>query len=80
MIQGFNDYFAEEYCAVDRDRLIGVAVLPNIGVAEDIAEMERCKRMGLKAVWLSTFPSGKGFRRRKTIVSGPRRWTWKCRW
>lgn len=61
IIQGFNDYLAEEYCAVDRDRLIGVAVLPNIGADGDIAEMERCKRMGLKAVWLSTFPSGQGF-------------------
>jgi len=61
IIQGFNDYLAEEYCAVDRDRLIGVAVLPNIGADEDIAEMERCKRMGLKAVWLSTFPSGQSF-------------------
>jgi uncharacterized protein len=61
VIQGFNDYFAEEYCAVDRDRLIGVAVLPNIGAAEDIAEMERCKRMGLKPVWLSTFPSGQNY-------------------
>ena len=61
IIQGFNDYLAEEYCAVDRDRLIGVAVLPNIGADEDIAEMERCKRMGLKAAWLSTFPSGQGF-------------------
>ena len=30
------------------------AVLPNSGVAEDIAEMERCKRMGLKGAWLST--------------------------
>ena len=44
-----------------RDRLIGMAVLPNSGVAEDIAEMERCKRMGLKGAWLSTFPSGKGY-------------------
>jgi transcriptional regulator with XRE-family HTH domain len=58
IIQGFNDYLAEEYCAVERDRLIGVAVLPNVGVEVDIAEMTRCKRMGLKAVWLSTFPSG----------------------
>src|SRR6266550_8930497 len=31
VVQGFNDYLAEEYCAVDRDRLIGIAVLPNIG-------------------------------------------------
>lgn len=61
IIQGFNDYLAEEYCAVDRDRLIGVAVLPNISAEEDIAEMQRCKRMGLKAVWLSTFPSGQSF-------------------
>lgn len=61
VIQGFNDYFAEEYCVVDPDRLIGVAVLPNVGAEEDIAEMSRCKRMGLKAVWLSTFPSGQSY-------------------
>jgi predicted TIM-barrel fold metal-dependent hydrolase len=61
VVQGFNDFFAEEYCAIDRDRLIGMAVLPNSGVAEDIAEVERCKRMGLKGAWLSTFPSGKSF-------------------
>ena len=61
VIQGFNDYWAEEYCAVDRDRLIGIAVLPNVGAEEDIAEMERCKRMGLKGVWLSTFPSGQSY-------------------
>ena len=59
VVQGFNDFFAEEYCAVDRDRLIGMAVMPNSGVAEDIAEMERCKGMGLKGAWLSTYPSGK---------------------
>jgi uncharacterized protein len=61
VIKGFNDYLAEEYCAVDRDRLIGVAVLPNIGAEEDVAEVERCKRMGLKGVWLSTFPSGQSY-------------------
>jgi len=61
VVQGFNDYFAEEYCAVDRDRLIGMAVLPNVGVDHDIAEMERCKRAGLKGAWLSMFPSGISF-------------------
>ena len=61
VVQGFNDYWAEEYCAVDRDRLIGIAVLPNVGAEEDVAEMERCKRMGLKGVWLSTFPSGQSY-------------------
>ena len=42
-------------------RLVGVAVLPDIGVDEDIAEMRRCKEKGFKAVRLHTFPSGKSF-------------------
>ena len=56
VVQGFNDFFAEEYCAVDRDRLIGMAVLPNSGVAEDIAEMERCRRMGAQRRVAQHFP------------------------
>jgi predicted TIM-barrel fold metal-dependent hydrolase len=61
VVQGFNEFFAEEYCAVDRDRLIGMAVLPNSGAAVDIAEMERCKCLGFKGAWLSTYPSGNNF-------------------
>jgi predicted TIM-barrel fold metal-dependent hydrolase len=59
IIRAFNDYFIEEYCAVDPDRLIGVAVMPDIGADENIAEMKRCKEKGFKAVRLHTFPSGK---------------------
>jgi predicted TIM-barrel fold metal-dependent hydrolase len=59
IIRAFNDYFIEEYCAVDRDRLIGVAVMPDIGADENVAEMKRCKEKGFKAVRLHTFPSGK---------------------
>jgi predicted TIM-barrel fold metal-dependent hydrolase len=61
IVQGFNRYMAEEYCAVDPDRLIGAAVLPNVGVEEDIAEMQVCKRLGFKVAWLRTYPSGKSF-------------------
>jgi len=61
IVEGFNDYFIEEYCAVDRDRLIGVAVMPDIGADENVAEMKRCKEKGFKAVRLHTFPSGKSF-------------------
>jgi predicted TIM-barrel fold metal-dependent hydrolase len=60
IVRAFNDYFIEEYCAVDPDRLIGVAVMPDIGADENIAEMKRCKEKGFKAVRLHTFPSGKG--------------------
>jgi predicted TIM-barrel fold metal-dependent hydrolase len=61
IVHAFNEYMAEEYCTVDPDRLIAMAVLPNIGVEEDIREMENCKRLGFKGAWLSTYPSGKGF-------------------
>ena len=61
IVHGFNEYMAEEYCTVDPDRLIAMAVLPNIGVEEDIREMSDCKRMGFKGVWLAGYPSGKGY-------------------
>ena len=61
IVQAFNDYFIEEFCAVAPDRLIGVAVMPDIGADENIAEMKRCKEKGFKAVRLHTFPSGKSF-------------------
>ena len=61
IIHSFNEYMVEEYCAVDPDRLIAMAVLPNIGVEDDISEMENCRRQGFKGAWLATYPSGKGF-------------------
>ena len=61
IVRAFNDYMAEEYCVVDPDRLIGLGNIPSIGIDDAIAEMEHCKKVGVKGVWLTTFPSGKGF-------------------
>ena len=61
VVRGYNDYLAEEYCAVDPDRLIGVGVLPSMGADETIAEMTHCAELGLKAVCLTTHPSGKSY-------------------
>ncbi len=61
IVRAYNDYLAEEYCAVDPDRLIGVGVLPSIGVDGDVAEMTHCAELGLKAVCLTTHPSGKSY-------------------
>src|SRR5574341_1384352 len=61
IVKAFNDYFIEEYCAVDHQRLIGVAVMPDIGAEDNVTEMKRCKKMGFKAVRLHTFPSGRSF-------------------
>lgn len=59
--RGFNSFMAEEYCATDPRRLIGVGILPNRGVDNDIKEMELCKKMGFKAVWLTGYPNGTSF-------------------
>ena len=59
IVRAFNDYFIEEFCGLAPDRLIGAAVLPNVGVDEDIAELKRCADMGFKTARLHTYPSGK---------------------
>jgi len=59
-VHAYNSYLGEDYCSVAPDRLLGIGVLANKGVDEDIAEMEHCKIVGLRAVLLGTFPSGKG--------------------
>ena len=61
VVRAYNDWLAEDYCSVDRDRLIGIGVLPWTGASDAIAEMEHCASMGLKAVVLGRLPSGKGY-------------------
>jgi uncharacterized protein len=61
VIRAYNDYLAEEYCAVAPDRLLGVGVLPHRGLEEDIAEMQHCARIGLKTVAVGRYPSGKPY-------------------
>ena len=61
IVRAYNDFLAEEYCATNRDRLIGIGMLPWTGVDDMIAEMERCAKMGLKAVVLGVFPSGNSY-------------------
>ncbi len=58
IVRAFNDYFIEEFCGLAPERLIGAAVLPNIGVDEDIAELKRCADTGFKTARLHTYPSG----------------------
>jgi predicted TIM-barrel fold metal-dependent hydrolase len=58
MVGAYNDYLAEDFCGHAPDRLFGVGILPSgNGVEAKIAEMERCKRIGLPAISLSSLPS-----------------------
>ena len=61
VIRGYNDWLAEEYCAVAPDRLIGMGVIPITNVDDAIAEMKHCKKLGLKGVLLGALPNAKGY-------------------
>jgi len=57
IVQAYNSFVAE-FCAAAPDRLIGVAMLPETGTADAVAELERAKKMGLRAAALSMWPNG----------------------
>ena len=57
-IRAYNDWLAE-FCAHDPDRLWGVGILPNVGVATAVAELHRVAAMpGIRGVMLGRWPSG----------------------
>jgi predicted TIM-barrel fold metal-dependent hydrolase len=60
MVSAYNAYLAD-YCAVAPDRLIGVGVIPDRGLEVALSELEHCARLGLKAVCLERFPSGRSY-------------------
>jgi predicted TIM-barrel fold metal-dependent hydrolase len=57
-VQAYNNYMAQEFCAADRERLFFLAQMPNLGVAEMIAEMKRCREQGARGVIITTWPTG----------------------
>jgi predicted TIM-barrel fold metal-dependent hydrolase len=57
-VQAYNNWLAQEFCAADPERLVGLAQMPNLGIDAMIAEMTRCKEMGMRGVIISTWPSG----------------------
>ena len=57
-IRAYNDWLAKNFCAKASERLIGIGQMPSVGVEAAVAEMRRCKEMGLRGVLLSAWPSG----------------------
>ena len=60
-VRAYNDWLGEEYCAVSRDRLIGLGVIPWTNLEDAVAELEHCAKLGLRGVTLGVFPSGYGY-------------------
>lgn len=57
-VRAYNDYMAQEFCAADPDRLFFLGQMPNLGVDEAIAEMNRCREMGARGVIITSWPAG----------------------
>lgn len=61
VIRAYNEWLADEYCAYNPDRLIGMGVIPDTGIDDAVAELKYCAEHGLKGVNLHRFPSGQAY-------------------
>jgi predicted TIM-barrel fold metal-dependent hydrolase len=61
LVRTYNRWLAEEYCAPDPERLLGIACIPERGLKEAVDELAVAKRAGLKLVELAQFPNGKPY-------------------
>jgi predicted TIM-barrel fold metal-dependent hydrolase len=59
-IRAYNDWLAEEFCAADPDRLIGLGIVPFIHVDEARAELRHLGRLGLRGISLPAWPETLG--------------------
>jgi predicted TIM-barrel fold metal-dependent hydrolase len=57
-VRAYNDYMAQEFCAADPERLFFLAQIPNLGIQEGIAELERCREMGARGCIITAWPAG----------------------
>lgn len=60
-VRAYNDWLAEEYCAVNPDRLIGLGVLPMTTLDDSLAELKHCAKLGFRGVLLGAFPNGMAY-------------------
>ena len=62
VVRAYNGWLAEEYCAADPGRLVGVGILPLTHDLSDVLdELESCAEAGFKTVLLQGFPGGKSY-------------------
>jgi uncharacterized protein len=61
VVHAYNEFLAEEYCAVAPDRLLAMGIVPDAGINAAVAELEYCASAGLKGVALGSWPAGKSF-------------------
>jgi predicted TIM-barrel fold metal-dependent hydrolase len=57
-VQAYNDWLQKEFCAFAPSRLVGLALIPNIGLEASIAELRRTNEIGMKGCTIMAWPSG----------------------
>src|SRR5205823_11712594 len=57
-VRAYNTWIWEEYSAPDRDRLVPMAQMPNLGLEAAIAELRAAADRGFRGVVISAWPSG----------------------
>ena len=57
-IEAYNNFLWDEFCAPDRDRLIGMAQMPSTGIDDAVDALRKAKARGFKGVVTSCWPSG----------------------
>ncbi|MDT3441536.1 MULTISPECIES: amidohydrolase family protein [unclassified Pseudofrankia] len=56
-LRTYNDYLLDEWCATDRDRLFGAAILPLHDLDAAVAELKRVLAKGARAIAFSENPT-----------------------
>jgi predicted TIM-barrel fold metal-dependent hydrolase len=57
-IDAYNNFVWEQFSAPDRDRLVGMAQIPSIGIDVSVDYLRKAKARGFKGVVISNWPSG----------------------
>jgi predicted TIM-barrel fold metal-dependent hydrolase len=57
-VRAYNDWLHREFCAVSPNRLVGLALMPNVGIEGSLAELRRTKEMGMRGCTIMAWPSG----------------------
>src|SRR4051812_27283234 len=57
-IDAYNNFVWEQFSAPNRDRLIGMAQMPSVGIDVSVDYLRKAKARGFKGVVISNWPSG----------------------
>jgi predicted TIM-barrel fold metal-dependent hydrolase len=57
-VDAYNNFLWEQFSAPDRDRLIGMAQIPSVGIDVSVDYLRKARARGFKGVVISNWPSG----------------------